>query len=360
MTTQVWVLGGTGRTGRAVAAGLVERGMTPVLVGRDESRLRAAAEPVGGEVRVAADPQGMARLVRSERPTTVLNTVGPFLTTAGLVVQACIDAGSHYADLGNDVGATLGVLDLDGATGASCVVTGAGFGVTATETLVVALCADRPTPERVRVDMMPSLASEEGTIGEALAATILDGLPGVPGGGRYTGRVYRDGTLVEARLLAEPNTLVTPDGDVITCSGMPLGELVAAHHASGAPDVVCGSSEMPSSALARVAVPALARILTVARVRRFAVRRLAAVATSDKPRPREHSFGHATVEWQDGVSRSGWLVVGDAGDYTHQVLAEVGARLARGEGRPGAFTPATLFGASIAESCGARLILDEG
>ena len=41
---------------------------------------------------------------------------------------------------------------------------------------VVKLCDGRPAPEQVRVDMVPSLATEAGTIGEALAATILEGL----------------------------------------------------------------------------------------------------------------------------------------------------------------------------------------
>ena len=42
MGTEVWILGGTGRSGRAIAAELVSRGITPVLVGRDAARLAEA------------------------------------------------------------------------------------------------------------------------------------------------------------------------------------------------------------------------------------------------------------------------------------------------------------------------------
>ena len=42
MGTGVWILGGTGRSGRAIAAELVSRGITPVLVGRDAARLAEA------------------------------------------------------------------------------------------------------------------------------------------------------------------------------------------------------------------------------------------------------------------------------------------------------------------------------
>jgi short subunit dehydrogenase-like uncharacterized protein len=35
LESEVWILGGTGRSGRAIAAELLSRGVTPVLVGRD-------------------------------------------------------------------------------------------------------------------------------------------------------------------------------------------------------------------------------------------------------------------------------------------------------------------------------------
>lgn len=88
--------------------------------------------------------------------------------------------------------AVLATLGRNGAAADAgrTVVTDGGFGVTASESVVVKLRQGRPAPARVRVDMIPSLETEEGVIGEALAGTILDGLPGVEGGGRYDGRRY--------------------------------------------------------------------------------------------------------------------------------------------------------------------------
>ena len=45
--TEVWILGGTGRVGRGVAALLSAGGVEPVLVGRDPARLREAAAATG-------------------------------------------------------------------------------------------------------------------------------------------------------------------------------------------------------------------------------------------------------------------------------------------------------------------------
>src|SRR3954468_348034 len=158
MSTEVWILGGTGRSGRAIAEELVTRGVTPVLVGRDAARLaEAVARFGGGRTVVAGTVEEMAGAIRREQPAVVVNTVGPFTTTAATIVRACLP-GSHYVDLANDLAAVSGVFDLNdaAATAGRTLVTGAGFGVTATESVVVKLCEDRPAPMSVRVDMVPS------------------------------------------------------------------------------------------------------------------------------------------------------------------------------------------------------------
>jgi hypothetical protein len=204
--------------------------------------------------------------------------------------------------------------------------------------------------------MVPSLDIEEGALGEALAGTLVDGIPGVEGGGRYDGRRYDGGRLVRARVGDDVTRLVLPDGGRVTTASMPLGELVAAQRASGAPSVVSASSELPTSPVARAVLPAATALLAIGPVREFARRRLARVRVKARPRPREYSWGHARAEWEDGTAGESWLRVGDAQVFTGAVPAEVARRLLAGEGRPGAYTPAALFGPSLAVACGAEYV----
>ena len=257
MSDEVWILGGTGRSGRAIAAELIRRGIAPVLVGRDAGRLAAAAGPGSGRTVVAGSIEAAAAEIRRQRPAVVINTVGPFTGTAMPIVDACLP-GSHYLDLANDLAAVSAVLGRDASAAAAgrTLVTGAGFGVTATESVVVKLCEGRPAPIRVRVDMVPSLAIEAGVLGEALAATILDGLPGIEGGGRYDSRRYEGGRLVKARVGGDVTRLTLPDGTTVTTAGVPFGELMAAQRASGAASVISASSEAPSSPVMRAVLPA--------------------------------------------------------------------------------------------------------
>jgi short subunit dehydrogenase-like uncharacterized protein len=358
MENEVWILGGAGRSGRVIAAELASRGVAPVLTGRDATRLAAAAQPVGGRTLVAGSLDEVTGQIRRQQPAVVINTIGPFVATARAIVQACLP-GSHYLDLANDVAAVSAVLAVNDQAAAAgrTVLTGAGFGVTATESVVVRLCQDQPTPARVRVDMVPSLAAEAGPLGDALAGSLLDGLPGVPGGGRYQGRRYEHGRLVPARLGGDVTRLKLPDGTEVTTAALPLGELIAAQRASGAPSVVAASSEAPSSPVIRAVLPVATALLQIAPVREFAKKRLARVELKAHDRPRPHSYGHAVVTWPDGTTREGWLRLGDAQAFTGAVPAEIAHRLLAGQGRPGAYTPAALFGPTLAESCGADYIL---
>ena len=351
MDVEVWILGATGRSGQAIVSALAGTGVTPVPVGRDAARLAAAFPDVARTV-TAGSLATVATEIHAQRPAVVVNTIGPFGATADAIARACLPA-SHYLDLANDMWAFSAVLDLHerAVEAGRTLVSGAGFGVLATEGVVTALCADRPTPERVRVDMVPSLAQEDGVIGQALAASIVDG---VPDGSRR----YVDGRPRRVPPGHDAITLVLPDGTPVVTAGLPLGDLVAARRASGAPTVVAASSLAPTSGAARALARVAGAVLALDPVRGFARDRLAAVRTRPRDRPREHSYGHARVEWADGTVREGWLRAGDAGVFTASTAAVVAAWLAEDRGRPGAHTPVAALGAELVAAAGGELILD--
>lgn len=349
---EVWVLGATGRSGRRIVAALAGTGVEVVPAGRDAGRL-AMMFPDAERV-VAGSVEEIATEIRAQRPAVVVNTVGPFTATSPVLAPACLCA-SHYLDLANDVGSFCSVLDLHerAAEAGRTLVVGAGFGVVATESVVAALCAGREVPERVRTDMVPSLAGADGVLGDALAATIAGGVP-------EGGRRYRRGHLEPVTPGHDAADLTLPDGSRVATGGMPLGDLVAARRTSGAPGVVAASTLAPRNPVVRALLPAAAAALSIAPVQTFARARLAGVRTRAYERPREHSWGHARVEWADRTVREGWLRTGDAGEFTAAAAAAVAVGLAQGRGRPGAHTPVAALGLELVTAAGAELLLDTG
>lgn len=353
MRNEVWVLGATGRTGRMIARGLHEAGVPLVLVGRDRSRLEAAAAALDGAPRLLVGPlePTLAQLAQ-DAPGVVVNTVGPFTATATDVARAC-PPGTHYLDLSNEFAAAEQILALDRqATAADQVfVTGAGFGVLATESVVLRLCEGLPRPLRVRVDALGSVASEGGTVGTALAATIVEVLS-------FGGREVQHGRLVRSRLAAHPEQLRTPDGNIVSTGSGPSGELLAAWRASNADTVIAASAAAPSNPLVRSVLPAVSALFRIGGVRRLAVRRIARIPLPAHDMAEPLSWAHARAEWSDGTVREDWLRVGDGHNFTAAVAVEVTRRLLAGDGRPGAHTPGALFGPELAEAAGGQFILD--
>jgi short subunit dehydrogenase-like uncharacterized protein len=344
MDATIAVLGATGRTGRGIARALSASGHQLVLVGRDAGRLGEVATDCRG-AQVIAGPFGstleqLARLA----PDVVVNTVGPFERTAPQAIDAL--PGAHYLDLANDPIAARAVLNRHPAALASghTLVTGAGFGVLATESAALKLMESTGTPDRVRVDAMAAVAGTGDLLGEALAATIIEGIGSMS---RIPARDRRDWPAFGSRR----ELLTTPDGEKILSVGFPSGEWIAAERATGAREVFAASSEAPTSRMVPLVLPVALLALRSERLRRTLTKRLAAMPLSEKPVTRA-SWARAWGQWTDGTTREVWLRAGDGMDFTVAVATEVAARLVRGEGRAGAFTPGELFGTELAEAAG--------
>lgn len=347
---EILILGATGRAGRAIAAELLRDGHNVVLTGRDGERLSRTTDELANSSRsrpeavIGADS---ARVIIERRPTVVVNTIGPFAATATAVVGACMRVGSHYVDLSNELHPVRMLLgrDTEATTFGVCLVTGAGYGVLATEALVQQLCDGHPVAQTVRVAAMPVADG----VGPAVLTTAID----VAATG---GWAYRGGALTKVRLGSQFERTPLPDGTTIPTVAVPTGELEAAHRASGAGEVVAATSEAPTGSAARLMLPLIGAGLRVGFIRRGLLRLVDRYRLAPPAHPGATSWAYASVTWSDGEIRRGWLHMGEGYAFTAKVAALVAGRLADGLGHPGAFTPGALFGPGLARDAGATLI----
>lgn len=171
MFDDVLILGATGRTGRWIAQRLDQAGVSLALYGRSRQRLAEAAAELTQDPRlVTGSLDDLREELAANPPAVVISTVGPFASSAATVIDS-LPAGTHYVDLSNEYASFEVVFarNEQAIRGAQTLIAGAGFGVVSTESVLLTLCEDRPTPTHVRVDALPSLAVKAGVIGEALA-----------------------------------------------------------------------------------------------------------------------------------------------------------------------------------------------
>lgn len=139
-----WMIyGAYGYSGELIAREAVACGMTPVLAGRNESKLRALANELGLGFRVFDLSDGKATRRELEDMQAVLNCAGPFSQTARSMIQACLDAHTHYFDITGEI--EVFELAHDPATSTRArlsgiiVCPGVGFDVVPTDCLAAEL-----------------------------------------------------------------------------------------------------------------------------------------------------------------------------------------------------------------------------
>jgi Saccharopine dehydrogenase NADP binding domain len=108
----VTVFGAYGHTGRFVVSELCKRGWTPVLSGRDATKLRVFGDGHPElEVRVASvdDRSSLDRAILGA--VAVINCAGPFIDTAAPVIKAALRARIHYLDVAAEQAEVLATFE---------------------------------------------------------------------------------------------------------------------------------------------------------------------------------------------------------------------------------------------------------
>ncbi|WP_039794794.1 saccharopine dehydrogenase NADP-binding domain-containing protein [Nocardia araoensis] len=125
-TPTIAVYGATGQTGGHLLAELRRRGLTPILVGRNLDRIRAAAGAADlpdADIRVA-DLSDHAALVRAFTDAdVVISSLPAYVEHGSAVLAAAIDAGAHYTDMSGEQLFLRRVLDEFGPRAVAAGVT---------------------------------------------------------------------------------------------------------------------------------------------------------------------------------------------------------------------------------------------
>ncbi|MFF5174682.1 saccharopine dehydrogenase family protein [Micromonospora sp. NPDC000089] len=340
MDTTIVIYGATGYIGRLCAREAVERGLHPLLAGRDRARLAAVGEALSLPVRVAEldDPAGLDRLL--DGAAVLLNAAGPFVTTQPPLLDACLRTGTHYLDLSGEAPEFLTAWGRDADCRAAGVMAmpGVGFGVVPTDAMAVHLARRLPGARRLELSFVTRGGLSRGTVG-----TLLAGLP-------TEGVQRRNGRLVPTRAGAERRR-ITHEGTTSTVVTNPWrADVVSAGLSTGIPDIATFfAAPPPVRALLRLGYPLrglLTRGVSV-RARDALLRRLPAGPT-DAQLADGASLVHGVVTDDQGRRAEAVLEGPEPYLWTARTAAEVSARTAAGVTEPGYRTPAQVHGPQVA------------
>jgi short subunit dehydrogenase-like uncharacterized protein len=111
---QVLIYGAYGFSGAGISRLAVEYGITPVLAGRNEQKLKPLAESLGYDYVTLSLENNHDNLVAVLKHfEIVLHIAGPYTYTAKPMIDAAVAAGTHYLDLTGENHVIQAQLDRD-------------------------------------------------------------------------------------------------------------------------------------------------------------------------------------------------------------------------------------------------------
>jgi len=330
------IYGATGDTGTLMAEEAVRCGQRPVLAGRSAEKLAPLADRLGLTwIAVNLDEPTQLEKAVSE-VDAVVNVAGPFIATAPPLVQACLATGTHYLDIANEIPVMQHVFTHNQIAREKKIVliNGVGFGVVASNCLVKYV-ADQ-LPDATTLECAVKADNQQSSVG-ATKSTLEVLASG--------GRVYRDGHLVPVRLGKGMQTLRFPNGssDLLP---VPTGDLEAAYHATGIPNI---TYFVPFQRAIAPILPLVRQGLSFRPIRR----RLEAVIEKRGTRQREDKTAEqrTSYAWARGTNQNGqqveaWLELGEGYHFTAASGVQAVIQVLRDQ-PSGALTPAQAFGADF-------------
>lgn len=222
-----WMIyGANGYTGELIAREAAARGMSPILAGRNATKIERLAQELklGHRVFDLDSPTQIAAQLQGIK--LVLLAAGPFSATSQAMVQACIQAGAHYLDITGEIDVFEQVFRRDAEARRAGVVLcpGVGFDVIPTDCVAAALKQALPDAVELRLGFDTTVSLSPGTMKTTLEST--------PQGGR----VRRNGRLMRVPLAHEVRRIDFGRGERLAAS-VPWGDVSTAFHTTGIPNI---------------------------------------------------------------------------------------------------------------------------
>jgi len=238
MSGELVIYGSYGYTGDLIAREAVERGIEPLLAGRDRDTLTDQAIRLGCDHEVIGldDPNELDFLL--EDATAVLHCAGPFEQTYRPMVESCLRTGTHYLDITGEIEVFEGIHDDGDRAEAAGVMLlpGVGFDVVPTDCTAAHLADRLPEADTLELTFDADVGVSPGT-----AKTVVGNLDA-------GGRVRRDGRIRRVPIAHESRTVDFGwDRDGRNAAAIPWGDVSTAYYTTGIGNVTVYQSMSPTA-----------------------------------------------------------------------------------------------------------------
>jgi short subunit dehydrogenase-like uncharacterized protein len=334
--------GSTGFVGDAIARLAVQKGMRPILAGRNGDKVKTQADELGLAYRAFNLEDARAMDSALADVVAVLHCAGPYKYTYKPMVEGCLRAGRHYLDITGEIPVYEAIAAQDAPARAQGVMLlpGVGFDVVPTDCLALHLKQRLPSATRLTLAF-----HSKGPAGlpPGTQRTMIEMIP-------FGNRVRHQGRLAVPERGLKTRWIDFGQGPV-PATRFTWGDVFMAYHSTGIANIE-DYLVLPQAVQRQMAMLEYLRpLFKLALVRNFMKRGVKAGSTAaQRAKTSTHVWGE--VEDDQGRKAVSRLHGPEAGvEWTAlAALAAVGQVLA-GNVSPGFQTPALAYGADFVLEC---------
>jgi short subunit dehydrogenase-like uncharacterized protein len=220
------IYGANGYTGELITRYAVERGMKPILAGRNAIAVESLAKKHHLDYRVFSLEETSSMDAALHEVDAVLHCAGPFSVTAKPMVEACLRNKKHYTDITGEIAVfeSMARLDKQAQDAGIMIIPGVGFDVVPTDCLARHLKRRLPTATHLTLAFYGM-----GRLSHGTQATMTMNV----GQG---GAIRRDGKIT--RVPSAWKTREIDFGDVTKLGvTIPWGDVATAYYSTGIPNI---------------------------------------------------------------------------------------------------------------------------
>ena len=339
MNTTFLLYGSYGYTGNLIARLAVQRGLRPILAGRDPQKVAQLATELGLE-HVAFSLDDTAALDRTlHQAAVVLHCAGPFSHTSRPMADACLRTGTSYLDITGEIAVFEALARRDAAAKAAGVMLlpGAGFDVVPSDCLAAHLKRRLPSATHLAL----GIRGLGGGPSRGTATTMIEGLG-------QTGLVRRNGKLTSIPMGSLTRQIDFGRGPVASVA-IPWGDVSTAFFSTGIPNIEVYFAYPASMRRALSGMHYARRLLGLAPVQGLLKRALRTrpPGPSDEQRAKGKSLLWGEVVDAAGQRRVSRLRTPDGYTLTALTAVAIVEKVLAGQLTPGFQTPSLAYGPDL-------------
>ncbi|MFN8401657.1 MAG: saccharopine dehydrogenase NADP-binding domain-containing protein [Anaerolineales bacterium] len=336
---KILVYGSYGYTGQLIVEHAMQEGLSLILAGRDEKRLREQAEKYKLAYRVFAVEETAKLDAALQEVDVVLHCAGPFVLTFQAMAEACIRNKKHYVDISGEIEEfeALALMNEKAKEAGVMLLPGGGFDVVPSDCLI-SYTASKLANAR---DLKLYIKSIGSGISRGTARSGIEN-------SHRQGRVRRDGKIVSVPNLYDSKDVDFGRGPTRLVT-MGWGDVSTAYHSTGIPNVTVYMG-FPKVMISIMKFTKVAGPLLYSRSARNFIKWLIGIFFTPGPSREKNKTGFALLiaEVTDGVKTVRTkLRTPEAYHLTALTSVEIMKRILAGEVKAGFQTPSKVYGADF-------------